>query len=194
MDRQETNGLVIGVVSNLEDPDNLGRVRVRYPHLNGQESQWARLVSPMAGPDRGLFFRPEKDDEVIVAFELGEIRRPYILGSLWSTVDQPPENGEAKKNDLRLFKSRSGHIIRFDDTSGAEKVELIDKDDKHKIIIDCAGDKLQLICDSGNLEISATAGTVKIDAQDVEVTASGSMKLTASGEMTLKGSTINLNP
>ena len=84
MGGQQVNGIVIGLVTDLADPENLGRVRARYPYLGDEISDWARLVTPMAGKDRGVFFRPEVGDEVLVAFELGDVRRPYVLGSLWS--------------------------------------------------------------------------------------------------------------
>lgn len=191
---QEDNGIVIGVVSDIEDPQKLGRVKVKFPLLNDQESTWAKLVSPMAGPDRGVFFRPEVGDEVLVALELGDYRRPYILGALWSQADKPPsDDGDAKKNNWRFIKSRSGHIIKLDDTDGAEKIEIIDKDEKHKIVIDASGDKIQIICDSGDVEVLASSGTVKVEASTVEVKSSGSMNLEASGTMTIKGATVNIN-
>jgi uncharacterized protein involved in type VI secretion and phage assembly len=191
---QRENGILIGVVADLEDPDGLGRVRVRFPYLNNQLSNWAKIASPMAGKNRGLFLRPEVDDEVLVAFEMGEPRRPYVLGALWSNVDTPPpDDGNAKENNWRFFQSRSGHIWKFDDTKGAERIEVIDKSGKHKIVIDSSGDKIQIICDSGNIEIKATGGKVQIDATEVEIKASASMKLEADGEMTIKGSVVNIN-
>jgi len=191
---QGSNGIVIGIVSSLDDPDGLGRIQLTYPHLDDQKSQWARLSAPMAGAERGAFFRPDVEDEVLVAFEHGDVRRPYVLGSLWSESDMPPaDDGNPDENNWRFIKSRSGHILKFDDTSGAERIEIIDKDEAHKIIIDCSEDKIQIICDSGDLEISATSGTVKVDAQTVEVKASGDMTLEATGTMTIKGSTVNIN-
>jgi uncharacterized protein involved in type VI secretion and phage assembly len=86
------NGIVVAIVDDLNDQDDLGRVRVRYPHLNDEISDWARVATPMGGKGRGLFFRPEKNDEVLVAFELGDPRRPYIVGGLWSKADPPPED------------------------------------------------------------------------------------------------------
>ena len=189
-----SNGIAIGIVSNLEDPEGLGRVLLTYPLLEDQESQWARLAVPMAGPDRGTFFRPEVDDEVLVAFEHGDVRRPYILGSLWSTTDQPPaDDGNAKENNWRFIKSRSGHVIKFNDTQGSETIEIIDKNEKHKIIIDSANEKIQIICDSGDIELTASAGKFKVDASEVEIKASGSMKLEASGQNSIKGATVNIN-
>src|SRR5581483_3964040 len=128
MQGHRENGIMIGVVADLADPDRLGRVRVRFPCLADQLSDWARLATPMAGAGRGFFMRPEVGDEVLVGFELGEPRRPYVLGALWSKKDQPPpDDGNASKNNWRFIQSRSGHIVKLDDTQGKEKIEVIDK-------------------------------------------------------------------
>lgn len=194
MSGQQVNGIIIGLVSDLADPENLARVRVSYPYLGDVNSDWARLVTPMAGKDRGILFRPEVGDEVLVAFELGDVRRPYILGSLWSSTDTPPpDDGNAKQNNLRLIKSRNGHKVILDDTKGKEKIEIIGSDEKRKITFDISGKKIQVTCDSGDIEISAPAGTVKVDGQTVSVKASGDMTLEATGTMTIKGATVNIN-
>jgi uncharacterized protein involved in type VI secretion and phage assembly len=190
----QVNGIVIGLVSDLADPENLGRVRVTFPHLADEPSDWARLVAQMAGPDRGSFFRPEVGDEVLVAFELGDVRRPYILGSLWSTEDTPPaDDGNATENNWRFIKSRSGHILKLDDTDGSEKIEIIGSDGERRIVWDIAGRKIQITCDSGDIEVAAPAGTVKVDAQTVEIKASANMTLEAGGTMTIKGAQVNIN-
>ena len=73
-------GVVVGIVTNNQDPDGMGRVKVRFPWLSAtEESWWARIAVPMAGKDRGAYFLPEVDDEVLVAFEHGEVRSPYLL-------------------------------------------------------------------------------------------------------------------
>jgi uncharacterized protein involved in type VI secretion and phage assembly len=186
--------IVAAQVIDLDDPEQLGRVKVQYPHLEGQPSDWARLVTLMAGPDRGVFFRPEIGDEVLVALEHGDIRRPYILGSVWSKVDKPPDSdGSATDNNWRFVKSRSGHIIKLDDTEGAEKVEIIDQSGQHRVVIDSAGDKIQIICQSGDMEITAGAGTLKIEAQTIEVKATNSLSLEAGATLTIKGATVNIN-
>lgn len=191
---QRENGIVIGIVTDLDDPDRLGRVKVRFPHLEDQESQWARIASPMAGKGRGLFLRPEKDDEVLVGFELGDPRRPHILGSMWSKVDtHPKDDGKPTENNWRFLQSRSGHIWKFDDTKGSEKIEIVDKDGKRKVVIDTANQKIQITCDSGDIEVSAPQGAVKVQAQTVQIKASGDMDLEATGTMTIKGQTVNIN-
>jgi uncharacterized protein involved in type VI secretion and phage assembly len=143
-------GAVIAVVSNVDDPDRLGRVKVRYPWLkDDSESPWARLVSFMAGAGRGAVFRPETGDEVLVLFEHGDMRFPYVIGALWNGKDQmPSERGTDGDNAVRLIKSRSGHQIVIDDTAGAEKVTVHDK----------AGNSIEL--SSGGIVINS--GAVRI--------------------------------
>lgn len=188
------NGILIGIVKSLEDPENIGRVRVTFPYLGDQQSYWARLVTLMAGADRGSRFVPEVEDEVLVAFEQGDPRRPYILGAVWSKTDTPPaDDGNPKDNNWRFFKSRSGHILRFDDTDGSEKVEIIDKDDKHRIIIDTSGDKIEIICDTGDVSVSAESGKVEVKASEVTVESTGNMTLKATGTMTIEGKPVNIN-
>jgi uncharacterized Zn-binding protein involved in type VI secretion/phage baseplate assembly protein gpV len=185
MSERAENGIVVGVVCDLNDADNLGRVRVKYPHLGGQVSDWARLATPMAGGGRGVFFRPEKDDEVLVGFEHGDPRRPYILGSLWSQVDKPPkDDGQKTQNNWRFIQSRSGHIVKLDDTAGKEKIEIVDKDSKRRIVIDSANRKIQILCDSaaGDIEIKAPQSDVKIEAATITVKATTSLTLESEGD------------
>ena len=188
------NGILIGEVIDLNDTEGLGRVRVRYPTLENQESDWVPLVTLMAGADRGTFFRPEIGDKVLVAFEHGDPRRPYILGGLWSQSDRPPnDDGQPDRNNWRFIQSRSGHKILLDDTQGQEKIEIIDKDNARKVVIDSANQKILVICDSGDVEVTASAGSVKVEAMTVELKATGNMTLEATGTMTITGATVNIN-
>jgi uncharacterized protein involved in type VI secretion and phage assembly len=190
---QRENGIVIGTVVDLNDPEKLGRVKLKLPQYNDEQSTWARIASPMAGGNRGFFFRPEVQDEVLVGFENGEVRRPYVLGALWSKVDTPPpRDSDDTKNNWRFIVSRSGHILKFDDTSGAEKIEIIDKSGSLKITLDSANSKIQ-IESNGDVEVSAPQGTFKVSAQTVDIEATGQMTLQATGTMTLQGSIVNIN-
>lgn len=195
------HGVVPGVVTNNEDPENLGRVKVKFPWLSGEdESHWARLATPMAGPERGLYFLPEVDDEVLVAFEHGDVRFPYVLGSLWNGKDAPPATNDDGKNNVRVIKSRSGHVIRLNDEDGSEKIEIIDKSEKNSLVIDTAENTITITTDK-DLVLSAAQGTIKLDAKNIELTSSADTKIEsgagmdvkASATMNVQGSTVNIN-
>lgn len=192
---QRENGIVIGIVADLDDQEDIGRVRVKYPHLNDELSDWARLATPMGGKGRGLFLRPERDDEVLVAFEHGDPRRPYIVGSLWSKVDTPPtDDGKRVDNNWRFFTSRAGHVLKFDDTSGSERIEIKGKGEEHTVVIDVSGSKIEITCKSGDVTISAPTGKVSIDANQVEIKAKTSMTVEAQTTLTLSGkAAVNIN-
>jgi uncharacterized protein involved in type VI secretion and phage assembly len=194
-------GVTIGVVTNNKDPDKLGRVKVKLPWLSdSDESNWARVVAPMAGKERGLYCLPEVDDEVLVAFEHGDISFPYVLGALWNGKDAPPETNSDGKNDRRVLKSRSGHIIRLDDKDGEEKIEIIDKSGKNSIVITSKDNKLTITADN-DITIASKSGAVKlsgkgvqIDSQsDVKIEAKTSMDVKATGNMTVKGAMVAIN-
>ncbi len=194
-------GVVVGIVTDNKDPDKLGRVKVKIPRLSGEdESNWARVISFMAGKEMGGFFLPEVNDEVLVAFEYGDINIPYVIGSLWNGKDSPPLSNDDGKNNFRIIKSRSGHVIRLDDTDGQEKIEIVDKSENNKIIIDTKEKKISIKSDK-DIEISAPNGKVKIEAMDIEAKSSASTKIEASSTMdlkasataNLKGATVNIN-
>lgn len=200
-DQAKLMGVMVGIVTNNQDPDGLGRVKVKIPRLSGDdESNWARIVTFMAGKERGAFFLPEVDDEVLVAFECGDINMPYIVGALWNGVDKPFETNSDGKNDKRVIKSRSGHLIRLDDKDGAEKIEIIDKTGNNLITIDTKNNKITISSDK-DIELSASKGKVTINAQDVEIKSSASTKveagagmdLKASANLTVKGATVGIN-
>lgn len=195
------DGVAIGVVKDLDDPQKLGRVRVSLPHLGDQLSNWARLATLMAGADRGSLFRPELEDEVLVVFLHGDAAQPYVIGALWNTQDPPPEGGGTQENHLRTLRSRSGHVLRFDDTPGGEKVEVIASGEKQRIVIDVSGGAINVEADNGTVTIKTTQGDVTVDSgAAMTVKAAASLKveapqinIEASGVLTLKGSLVKIN-
>jgi phage baseplate assembly protein V len=192
--KQRENGILIGTVMDLDDPEKIGRVKVRLAQYDDVESCWARLVAQMAGKQRGVFFRPEVGDEVLVAFENGDPRRAYVLGALWSKVDTPPpDDGKPVDNNWRLIVSRSGHMLRFDDTKGAEKIEVIDKSGSLKIVIDAAGEKIQITCDKGDVEVKSPSGSITLEAKTIKINATADMSLEAGTQMKIKGKTVDIN-
>ncbi len=194
-------GVVIGVVTNNKDPDNLGRVKVKFPWLSDtDESYWARIATPMAGKQRGIYFLPEVEDEVLVVFEQGDVRFPYIIGSLWNGKDTPPETNKNGKNDIRLIKSRSGHVIRLNDEKGKETIEIIDKNNNNSIKFDTATNTIS-ITSAKDITLSAPKGMIKLNAQKIDIQSSTNtninaktgMDIKANATMNIKGAMINLN-
>lgn len=195
-------GVMVGIVTNNVDPEGMGRIKVRFPWLSDtDESHWARVVSPMAGNNRGFYFLPEVDDEVLIAFEQGLVEMPYIMGSLWNGVDQPPESNANGENNKRTIKSRSGHIIRLDDSDGAEKIEIIDKSTANSIVIDTATNAITITA-QGDITMESTQGNVIIKGQNVEIeataqnitnTAAGNIDSQAGSQCNVVASVINLN-
>lgn len=194
-------GLVVGVVTNNQDPDGLGRVRLRFPWLNdAEESHWARIAAPMAGNKRGFYCLPEVDDEVLVGFEHGDLRLPYVLGALWNGKDAPPADNGDGKNNCRLIQSRSGHVIRLNDEDGKETIEIIDKSGNNSLIIDTAAKTITIQSDQ-DIALVASNGKISLEAKEIALKSSADAKmesgagldLKASGTLNAKGSTINLN-
>lgn len=194
-------GVIVGIVTNNQDPDDLCRVKVKFPGIcDDDESNWARVVTFMGGPERGALFLPEVDDEVLVAFEGGDINKPYVIGALWNGVDKPPANNSNGENNLRLIQSRSGHIIKLDDTDGSEKIEIIDSSGNNLVTIDTAANKIT-VSSAGDMDLLAQDGKLTIDAGEVEIKsggdanfkAAGTIEIKADGEANMKGATINLN-
>lgn len=202
MTETATSQIVIGVVKAL-DEKTPGRVKVTFPHQGSCESAWCSVVSPMGGGGRGVVFLPEPGDHVIVALEHGHPDRGFILGAIWSEKQPPPKlDGKPTENNIRLIRSRSGHEVRLDDTKGKERIEIVDKDGKRKVVIDTAGKKIQVICDagdvevtagSGNIAVKAGSGKVEIEGKTIAVTSTGDMTIKATGNLKLSGTKVDIN-
>jgi uncharacterized protein involved in type VI secretion and phage assembly len=133
-------GVVIGIVVDNKDPEGLYRIKVKFPWIKEKNSKytdsadkedflstWARITTFMSGNDMGSFWLPEVDDEVLVAFEHGDLRRPFVIGSLWNGVDKAIHDNKSQngKNNYRSIKSRSGHMITFFDDKDNKKEKII---------------------------------------------------------------------
>ncbi|MEB3828871.1 VgrG-related protein [Phormidium sp. CCY1219] len=144
---------LVGIVSKNEDPDGLGRVRVKFPTLTEEhESNWARVVAIGAGSARGFDCLPEVNDEVLVAFEHGDIHRPYVLGGVWNGKDKTPEKVAdsvvSGKVRLRTFKTRVGHQLQFveEDKSSSKQGVYLEtaKGKKHKLHMNDTDENIEL--------------------------------------------------
>jgi phage baseplate assembly protein V len=194
-------GVVVGIVTNNQDPAGMHRVKVRFPWLSKEvESNWARVAAPMTGKDRGTYFLPEVDDEVVVAFEHGQVDHPFVVGSLWNGQDNAPESNADGQNNHRTIKSRSGHVLRFNDKAGGETIEIIDRTGSNKIIIDSAANTITIEAQS-DITIKSVTGKLTMQANGIEmksqlgvsVEAATSMDLKANAVVTVKGAMIRLN-
>jgi uncharacterized protein involved in type VI secretion and phage assembly len=106
-------GLVIGMVKDVDDPMQQGRIQVDLPALSGRSrSAWAPIAAPMAGGNRGIAFMPEIDDEAVIGFIGGDPEQPIVLGFTWNGKDPPP-NAHPRE---RIIRSLNGHIIRMIDS------------------------------------------------------------------------------
>ncbi|NUO83870.1 phage baseplate assembly protein V [candidate division KSB1 bacterium] len=195
------DGVVIAKVTNNEDPEKMHRVKVEFPWLSeDSESHWARIATLMAGNDRGAYFLPEVGDEVLVAFEHGDIHFPFVVGALWNGVDKPPETNSDGKNNRRLFKSRSGHKIILDDKDGSEKIEIIDKSEKNIITIDTKSNTITLTSDK-DIVLQAPKGKISLEAKEInlksqaatKIEAGAGMDVKATANLVLKGAMVQIN-
>jgi uncharacterized protein involved in type VI secretion and phage assembly len=187
------SGVVVGIVTNNQDPEGMGRVKVNFPWLNDEdESAWARVATLMAGNGRGIYFLPEVEDEVLVAFEHGDLSFPYVIGSLWNGKDATPAKNDDGKNNLRLIKSRSGHTICLNDEDGKEKIEIVDKSGKNCLVFDTANNTITITSDQ-DINLSAAQGTIKLEAQNIEIKSSVDTMFEANSNMNIKGATVNIN-
>jgi uncharacterized protein involved in type VI secretion and phage assembly len=200
----EISGVVVGEVTDINDPEDLGRVKIRFPWRDvDDESYWARMTTPMAGPETGMYFIPEKGDEVLVSFARGEQRFPYVLGALWNTNQKPPKQSDPD-NNIRMIRSRSGHELVLNDADGEAKVEIV-TNGGHTVVLDdkSGSEKITIEDKSGQntIEFDAAGGTLTIEggtklelkATNIDIQGNGNVTLEASGILELKGSMIKLN-
>ena len=167
-------GVYPAIVADIVDPDKLGRIQVKLPWLGGDGSDvraWATLLTPYADDGQGFEVLPAVDTQVVVAFEAGDPRRPYIVGSCWNGKEKLPEDPQ-QPNNKRLIKSRAGSLLEFDDTDGAAKVTL-SMTSGHKLVLDDSAQQVTLSHSNGCTLTMDAAGNVKIQANvNVDVTAS----------------------
>ncbi|MFN8375290.1 MAG: VgrG-related protein [Anaerolineae bacterium] len=190
-------GVVPAIVTNNDDPQHMGRVKLKFPWIDDSlESGWARVMAIGGGANRGLLWIPEVNDEVLVAFEHGNFDYPYIVGGLWNGADSPPGDiSNAIKNgnvEIRTLQTREGHKIRLVDDSSNAMIEIVDYDGTNKIQLDTKNKKL-VIKTSGDVSLEAQ-GKVEVKAtSDLQIKGQGNVSVEASGQLTLRGATVNIN-
>ncbi len=195
-------GAVVGIVTNNQDPQGLGRVKVKFPWLSAdEESNWARLASPMAGNDRGLFILPEVNDEVLVMFGHGDVNYPFVIGSLWNGSDKPPLSADQAVDGSgnvvrRILKTTAGHTITLDESTDSPGIQIVDKTGNNKIIIDSKDNKLLVNLDGdvaleakGAITFKTSNGDFTIECSNFTVKAQQKADIQAQMDLSLKSAT-----
>jgi len=166
---------MIGVVTDNKDPDKLGRVKVKIPTLDEQQTTWwCPLIMLGAGKNRGWFFIPEVNDEVLLLFEHGDLNRPMVVGALWNGKDKPSDKNPGG-NPRRVIKSRAGSKIIFDD----EKNQLIIEDGTGigRITFEADSNKITIEAIKGDVCFQAPEGDMQIFAKEAEMTAKSNVEI-----------------
>ena len=169
-------GCYPALVSDVKDPDGQGRVRVTLPWApdtaSGRYEAWARLATMLGGRNRGSWFVPDVGDEVLVVFEGGDTRRPYVVGGLWNGSDAPPASMDGAGNNYKkVLRSRNGVKITLDDQDGREQL----------VCETPGGQRLTLKDGPGSVEIVDSNGnSIKLESAGITVTASAKVTINAS--------------
>ena len=193
-------GVVLGLVTNNDDPDGLCRVKIAFPWLGDQvETDWAPIAALGAGKNRGMQWLPAVGDQALVAFEHGDIHRPYVIGLLWSKTDLPPNTnsevtGVDGKVDLVEIKSREGQSLSINDKPDDRSIGISGPGAESKIMIN-HDSKLIEVSSNKDIKISGSSGKITVEGQDLEIKSSGNLvidasanlEITAGANLTLKG-------
>jgi len=199
---EKINGVSLATVINNVDPTGEARVQLILPWLPGV-MPWARVASPMAGTLRGLFFMPQIGDEVLVCFNQGDIREPFVIGALWNTIDRPPTLLPTDAVTQRKIRTPSGHELSFDETT--QSVTLT-SNMRARVTLDPLKAELSTdaasvtISQDGNVTITAAqkislaAPVIEIKAASVlNVESAGTTAVKAGAACTVQGAVVAIN-
>ncbi len=207
-------GLYPAIVTNIGDPDEMGRVKLRLPWLAADfETDWCRVMQIGAGPDRGLLVFPEVEDEVLVAFLGADSSHPVVLGGLYNGVDKPPSDGYSDAGDgtidVRGLRSRIGHSLVLSDKSGEESIVIETADQSVMLTFDQSGGGMVSLEANGDVSVKASGsiiadaganitgkagGNISLEASgNASLKANGNLNIEAGGVVQIKGAVVNLN-
>ncbi len=207
-------GVNVARVIDLKDPESLGRIKVSYPWLDSEQTAWVRMMVPHAGKDRGWYVLPEIDDEVLVGYEHGNTDYPVVLGCLYNKENSPIQEAVSDDNDIKMFMTRSGNKITFNDKDGAEQILISQKDGKNQIVLDISGPSITITTEGdvsikgANINVEAdqgitmkAGGDIKLAGVNIELKADGNIKseaaanhdIAGNAQVNVKGGMINLN-
>jgi uncharacterized protein involved in type VI secretion and phage assembly len=209
-------GVVTATVRSVSDPLSLGRVQLTLPFLDDSDSSpWARVAAPMAGGFYGHYFIPSVEDEVLVAFEHGDVKAPYVLGALWTATSQPPL--ASPSDEKRAIRTPGGSQIVFEDRPAAITIQTAPTSiqslpgtvsptgSNHSIALTKSGIELasnkeiklgvqsvKVTISSSGVEITLGSSSIKLSTSSIEIK-SPTISIEASGSLKLQGSTVNIN-
>jgi uncharacterized protein involved in type VI secretion and phage assembly len=169
-------GVFPATVTDVKDADGMGRVKVALPWSPDTGSDkyeaWARVATLMGGNNRGSWFIPDVNDEVLISFEAGDVRRPFVLGGLWNGQDAPPESMDGSgQNYKKVLRSRNGVKITLDDHDGQESF----------ICETPGGQKITLKDGAGSVEvIDSNGNSIKLESSGITINASAKVTVQAS--------------
>lgn len=196
-------GVAVARVINNIDPANQGRVQLALPWLPGVEP-WARVAVLMAGKDRGAYFMPQVDDEVLVAFHNGNVNNPFVIGSLWNGQDSTPAKSPADAVNKRIITTPLGHELVFDDaeqtisitsstkqkvTIGPAEIALATAEDTATVKLEASG-KITL---QSNVSIDIKAPKISIDGKTLEIKGSAATSIKGGSLCQIEGATVKIN-
>jgi len=209
-------GVATGIVRSVSDPLSLGRVQLTLPFLDDSDSSpWARVAAPMAGQFYGHYFIPSVDDEVLVAFEHGDVRAPYVLGALWTVKAQPPLMSPS--DEKRAIRTPGGNQIVFEDRPAAITIQtaptpiqslpgtVSPTGSNHSIALTKSGielasnEEIKLGVQTTKVTITSTEVEIKVGGSSIKLSNSGieikgsTISIEATGTLKLQGSVVNIN-
>jgi uncharacterized protein involved in type VI secretion and phage assembly len=170
---RKVHGVTVATVVSNADCSLEGRAQIKLPWLPGLEP-WARVASPMAGLGHGAYFMPQAGQEVLVAFNNGDVGEPYIVGALWNTIDRPPLLSPTDAVSRRFLRTPLGHEIELNELT---QTLTITSTTQQKVTLDPA-----------RIELSAGGG-----AASVQVTTAGAIVLTAATSIDISAPSVTIN-
>jgi uncharacterized protein involved in type VI secretion and phage assembly len=193
-------GVAIATVLNNIDELVEARVQIGLPWAPGIEP-WARIATLAAGSGSGSFFVPQVGDEVLVAFNQGDIHDPFIIGALWNTEDRPPSSVALDAVNKRIIRTPLGQVITFDDlkqsltitnsarqTLSLEAASATLSTPAASVTLGIAGD----LTIKGSTRITIQAPTITLEGENVQISGSAAATLNGGMNCTILGTTVNI--